>query len=238
MNIKATLQKGSVIAALSLSLSAFAAVPANDVLAAGNSNPHAQKLVDSLKALNIAEVDYLYAYLQSITLSDAEYKGILDNTQRVSQILKGAANPQDLPTASKVEVGRLFLESVKLAHLQASIVDENGNPIDISTYKVDGTNLLIQLKDLKGNLLATVNPTRADLNIAALQSKMNALKSAVQAKKQLDKAGTFVPMPNAPLPNTDSNTVDYMALGGLLILLGGIAIVPAVRNVRKSEIEA
>jgi LPXTG-motif cell wall-anchored protein len=67
---------------------------------------------------------------------------------------------------------------------------------------------------------------------------MNALKGAVQAKKQLDKAGTFVPMPNAPLPNTDSNTVDYMALGGLLILLGGIAVVPAARLVRKSEIEA
>jgi hypothetical protein len=81
-----------------------------------------------------------------------------------------------------------YRNRVKLAHLQASIVDENGNPIDISTYKVDGTNLLIQLKDLKGNLLATVNPTRADLNIAALQSKMNALKAAVQAKKQLDKA--------------------------------------------------
>ena len=81
MDFKTTLKKGSVIAALSLSLSAFAAVPGNDVLAAGNNNPHAQKLVDSLKALNIAEVDYLYAYLQSVTLSDAEYKGILDNTQ-------------------------------------------------------------------------------------------------------------------------------------------------------------
>jgi hypothetical protein len=50
MNMKATLKKGSVIAALSLSLSAFAAVPGNDVLAAGNNNPAAQKLVDSLKA--------------------------------------------------------------------------------------------------------------------------------------------------------------------------------------------
>ncbi|WHY00400.1 hypothetical protein [Neobacillus sp. DY30] len=152
--------------------------------------------------------------------------------------MKGAANPQDLPNTSKVEIARLFLESVKLAHLQASIVDEFGNPIDITTFKVDGTNLLIQLKDLKGNLLATINPKREDLNIAALQAKMNALKSAVQAKKQLDKAGTFVPMPNAPIPNTDSNTVDYMALGGLLILLGGIAAVPAVRLVGKSEIEA
>jgi hypothetical protein len=49
MDFKSTLKKGSVIVALSLSLSAFAAVPGNDVLAAGNNNPAAQKLVDSLK---------------------------------------------------------------------------------------------------------------------------------------------------------------------------------------------
>ncbi|WP_256989031.1 hypothetical protein [Bacillus sp. EB106-08-02-XG196] len=134
MKIKATLKKGSVIAALSLCLSAFAAVPGNDVLAVGNSNPQAQKLVDSLKALNIAEVDYLYAYLQFVNLSDAEYQGILANTQTVSQILKGATNPEDLPDAQKVEVARLFLESVKLAHIQAAITDEQGNPIDITTY--------------------------------------------------------------------------------------------------------
>lgn len=238
MNFKSTLKKGSVIAALSLGLTAFAAVPGNDALAAGNTDTHAQKLVDSLKALNIAEVDYLYAYLQSITLSDAEYKGILDNTQKVSQILKGAANPEDLPTAQKVEVARLFLESVKLAHLQAAITDEKGNPIDITTYKAGSSTLVIQLKDLKGNVLAVVNPKKEDLNLTVIQTKLNALKNAVQAKKQLDKTGTFVPMPNAPLPNTDSNTVDYMALGGLLILLGGIAAVPAVRMARKSEIEA
>ncbi|WP_419955205.1 cell wall anchor protein [Neobacillus niacini] len=238
MNFKSTLKKGSVIAALSLGLTAFAAVPSNAVLAAGNTDSQAQKLVDSLKALNIAEVDYLYAYLQSITLSDAEYKGILDNTQKVSQILKGAANPEDLPNAQKVEVARLFLESVKLAHLQAAITDEKGNPIDITTYKAGSSTLVIQLKDLNGNVLAVVNPKKEDLNLTVIQSKLNALKNAVQAKKQLDKKGTFVPMPNAPLPNTDSNTVDYMALGGLLILLGGVAAVPAVRLVRKSEIEA
>ncbi|MDF2788261.1 MAG: hypothetical protein K0S80_1359 [Neobacillus sp.] len=238
MDFKSTLKKGSVIAALSLGLTAFAAVPSNDVLAAGNTDTQAQKLVDSLKALNIAQVDYLYAYLQSITLSDAEHQGILDNAQAVSKILKGAANPEDLPTAQKVEVGRLFLDSVKLAHLQAAITDEKGNPIDITTYKAGSSTLIIQLKDLSGNVLAVINPTKEDLNIKVIESKLNALKDAVQAKKQLDKAGTFVPMPNAPLPNTDSNTVDYMALGGLLILLGGIAAVPAVRLVRKSEIEA
>jgi LPXTG-motif cell wall-anchored protein len=216
-------------------LSAFAAVPVNVVLAAGNNDPAAQKLVDSLKALNIGEVDYLYAYLQSVDLSDSEYKGILDNAQSVSQILKGVDNPENLPAAQKAEVGRLFLESVKLAHLQAAITDEKGNPIDITTYKAGSSTLVIQLKDLKGNVLAVVNPTKEDLNLKVLQTKMNALKDAVQAKKQIDKSGTFVPMPSASLPNTDSNTVDYMALGGLLILLGGIAVVPAARFVRKSE---
>ncbi|MEH7113816.1 cell wall anchor protein [Neobacillus niacini] len=237
MNLKSIMKKGAVIAALSLGLSAFAAVPGNNVLAA-ETNPAAQKLVDSLKALNIGDVDYLYAYLQSVNLSDAEYKGILDNTNQVSQILKGAANPEDLPTAQKAEVSRLFLESVKLAHLQASIVDDKGNPIDITTYKAGSAALIVQLKDLKGNVLAVVNPTKADLNPAALEAKMVALNNAVQAKQKLESAGKFVPMPNAPLPNTDSNTVEYMALGGLLILLGGVAVVPAVRFARKSEIEA
>ncbi|WP_256989032.1 hypothetical protein [Bacillus sp. EB106-08-02-XG196] len=55
---------------------------------------------------------------------------------------------------------------------------------------------MIQLKDLKGNVLAIVDPKKEDLNISAIIAKMNALKGAVQAKKQLDKAGTFVPMPN------------------------------------------
>jgi LPXTG-motif cell wall-anchored protein len=42
-------------------------------------------------------------------------------------------------------------------------------------------------------------------------------------------------MPAGTLPNTAGNNVDYMMLGGLLILIGGIAIVPAARLVRKSD---
>ncbi len=81
---------------------------------AAETNPAAQKLVDSLKALNIGDVDYLYAYLQSVNLSDAEYKGILDNTKQVSQILKGAANPENLPTAQKAEVSVYSLKVLNL----------------------------------------------------------------------------------------------------------------------------
>lgn len=39
----------------------------------------------------------------------------------------------------------LFFESAKLAHLQVAIVEDKGN-------------VLIQLKDLDGKLLATINP--------------------------------------------------------------------------------
>jgi hypothetical protein len=236
MNIKSTMKKSAMIGALGLSLAAFTAVPGNAVLAAETS-PSAQKLVDSLKALNIGEVDYLYAYLQSVDLSDSEYNGILANSKQVTQILKGTANPENLPAAQKAEISRLFLDSVKLAHLQAAFVDNNGNPIDITTVRPSNMkNIKIQLKDMKGNVLATVNPSKKDLSPAALEAKMVALSNAIEAKEELEKTGTFVPMPNAPLPNTASNNVEYMALGGLLILLGGVAVVPAARLVRKSDV--
>jgi hypothetical protein len=240
MSLKSTLKKATIISALSLGLSSFAVLPGNSASAAANTDPHAQKLVDSLKALNVDQVDYLYAYLQSVNLSDSEYNAILANTQSVRKILNGAANPENLDNAQKVEVLRLFLDSVKLAQLQASFVDAKGNAIDITNYKAGSSTLVIQLKDLKGNLLATIDPKKEDLQPSAIQAKINALQSAVQAKKQLEKSGNFVPMPTADLPNTSSNTIDYMALGGLLILLGGAAIIPATRYVRKSgaELEA
>lgn len=231
MEFKSTMKKGAIVAALGLSLSTFAAIPAN---AAGNTNPHAQKLVEALQALNINQVDYLYAYLQSITLSDAEYNGILDNAKRASQILKGQ-NLETLANAQKVEVVRLFLESVKLAHLQASVVDEKGNSIDLLNYKAGSAKLVIQLKDLKGNVLATLDPKKSDLDPKVFQAKINALETAVKEKKQLDKSGTFVPMPAGSLPKTATSNPDYILLGVLLMLMSGAAAVPAVRLVRKSK---
>src|SRR2546429_37022 len=120
MELKSTLKKGSLVAALGLGISVFAAVPGNTALAASNVNPQAQKLVDSLKALNLDNVDYVYSYLQSIDLSDQEYNGILANANQVNKVLKGQ-NPETLAGAQKTEVARLFLDSVKLAHLQAAI---------------------------------------------------------------------------------------------------------------------
>ncbi|PLS02355.1 hypothetical protein CVD27_20390 [Neobacillus cucumis] len=144
-------------------------------------------------------------------------------------------NPESLPSAQKVKVLRLFLDSVKLAHLQASVVDEQGNPIDILTYKAGSSTLVIQLKDLKGNVLATIDPKKEDLNPGAILTKINALVTAVNAKKQLDQEKGFVPMPAGDLPNTATNDPEYIALGVLLMLMGGIAAVPAVRQIRKSN---
>jgi hypothetical protein len=234
MKFSSAIKKGAVIGALSLGLTAFAAVPANPAFAAANTDPQAQKLVDALKALNINQVDYLYAYLQSVNLSDSEYNQILDNTKAVSKILNGTSADK-LANAQKVEVLRLFLDSVKLSHLQASFVDAKGNPIDILNYKAGASTLLVQLKDLKGNVLASLNPTKADLDPKVLQTKINALDSAVKAKKQLEKTGKFVPMPSGDLPNTSTNEPGYIALGGLLMLMGGLAVIPAARLVRKPK---
>lgn len=234
MVLKSAMKKGALVATLGLGLSAFAILPANSAFAASNSNPAAQKLVDSLEALNLDQVDYLYAYLQSVNLSDQEYKGILDNTQQVSKILNGQ-NPDTLASAQKVEVLRLFLDSVKLAHLQTSFVDNKGNAIDILNYKAGASSLVIQIKDLNGNVLATLNPTKADLNPSVLQAKINALDSAVQAKKELEASGKFVPMPAGTLPNTSTNEPDFIALGALLMAMGGLAVIPATRFVRKSK---
>lgn len=232
MNVKALLKKGAIVAALSVGLSGFALLP-GEASAAGKANPHAQRLVDSLQALNLDNVDYLYAYLQSVDLSKAEFDGINANTKRASDILKNK-NPESLPNAQKVELARLFLDSVKLAHLQAAFVDDNGNPVDIFTYKPGTTGLVIQLKDMAGNLLATADPTLADLDPKVLLAKINALKSAVQAKEQLENGGKFVPMPEQKLPNTATNNYEYMLLGGLIMLLGAAAAVPAARYFRKT----
>jgi hypothetical protein len=236
MKISSVMKKGAVVGALSLGLTAFAAVPANHAFAAANTNPAAQKLVDALKAMNVDQVDYLYAYLQSVNLSDAEYNGILNNTKAASEILNGTSADK-LANAQKVEVLRLFLDSVELSHLQAAFVDAKGNPIDILNYKAGASTLLIQLKDLKGNVLASLNPTKADLNPKVLQAKINALDTAVKAKKQLENSGKFVPIPSGDLPNTSTDEPGYIALGGLLMLLGGLAVIPAAKLVRKPKVQ-
>ncbi|WP_255299146.1 MULTISPECIES: hypothetical protein [Bacillus] len=136
-----------------------------------------------------------------------------------------------LKTEQKVEMLRLFLDSAKLAHLQVALVDEKGNSLDLLNYTISkGNNLLIQLKDLDGKLLATIDPTRGMVQAANFKSLVNSLKVAMEAKRELNATGHFVPM-----PNTASNEQTYMLMGGLIVLLGAAALVPAVRLARKVE---
>ncbi|MGX9133229.1 cell wall anchor protein [Rummeliibacillus sp. JY-2-4R] len=231
------LKKASIAAALGMGLSAFGVVaePGNTASAAQSGQAHAQKLVNSLEALKVDHVDYLYAYLQSISLSNSEYKGIVQNAHQVRNIV-GGQNVANLSNEEKAKVLRLFLDSIKLAHLQASFVDDKGNPIDVISYRPGTTGLNIVLKDLKGNVLATIDPTKADLTASALSAKINALVQAVSAKRALDQSSDkFVPMPVGELPDTDANNLEYMLLGGLLIAIGSIALVPATRSIRKNS---
>ncbi|MDQ1000381.1 hypothetical protein QFZ28_000781 [Neobacillus niacini] len=87
-------------------------------------------------------------------------------------------------------------------------------------------------------MLATINPTLADFAPAALNTKIKALDNAVKEKKQLEKTGEFVPMPSQPLPNTATDLPIGIALGGLLVVLGGIAFVPTMKTVRRMENQA
>ncbi|PQZ55474.1 cell wall anchor protein [Bacillus sp. MYb209] len=233
MNFKDIMKKGSLVAALSLSLTAFAAPAAH---ADTNGKEASQKLVSALKTLNLDHVDYLYAYLQKTGLTDQEQAQINANAARVSEILSGAKDVMSLKNEQKVEMLRLFLDSVKLAHLQVSLVDESGKSLDLLNYTISkDNNLLIQLKDLDGKLLATINPTREMVQAANFKSMVNALKVAMEAKRELNATGHFVPMTNAELPNTASNEQTYMLIGGLIVLLGAAALVPAMRLARKTE---
>lgn len=139
-----------------------------------------------------------------------------------------------LKNEQKVEVLRLFLGSAKLAHLQVAIVDGNGKELDLLNYKLN-SNVLVQLKDLDGKLLATINPTQEMVQAANFKNMVNALKVAMEAKRELNVTGKFVPMTNAELPNTASNEQTYMLIGGLIVLLGATALVSAVRLARKTE---
>ncbi|MDQ1000380.1 hypothetical protein QFZ28_000780 [Neobacillus niacini] len=102
-----TLKKGTIIAALGLSVSLFAPIASNEAAAAKPTA--AQDLVDSLKSLGLDQVDYLYAYLQSVELTNEEYNSIVANAKEVSKMLSGVSSPEMLSDAERAKVGRLFL---------------------------------------------------------------------------------------------------------------------------------
>lgn len=236
MKLTNSVKKGSIVATVALGLTVFSPVTANVTYAETSTNAEvaSQQLVDALQALNIGEIDYLYAHIQSISLSDAELNQINGNTERAKQILSGVS-VDNMENAQQAEILRLFNENLELLQLQAVIVDNDGNKINPLEYEPGTTGLKIQLSDLDGNVLATANPTLDYLNPEVLTSKVNALDSAVEAKVTLEEGDEFVPMPSAELPNTATDYPDYILLGSLLILLGGAALVPAGRMVRRTN---
>ncbi|GAA2717096.1 hypothetical protein GCM10009865_50540 [Aeromicrobium ponti] len=235
VTLKSKLKNGTKIAALSLGITFLAAAPGTTAMAASGSDSAAQELVDALNVLKLDQVDYLYAYLQSIELSDKEVKQIKKNTKRANQIIRNTENIDALPNSAKVELLRLFMDNIKLLQLQAKIVDDSGNEINLVNYEPGTTGVKIQLLDKAGNLLATLDPTKADLNPQVLISKINALLAAVEALAELSDSGVFVPMPSAELPNTATELPTMIAIGGLLIVLGGAGLVPAVVYSRREN---
>jgi hypothetical protein len=232
MKMKNRFMKLLSTAAICLGITVFSVAPAF-----ADTTPEAasEQLVDSLNTLNLDHVEYLYAYLQSVNLSDKEYNRIADNTERANQIINNTNNVENLPNPTKVEFLRMFMENLRLMQLKATPIDDYGKKVNLLKYEPGTTGLKIQLKDLKGNILATLDPTLDDLSPDAMSDKINALMAAVDALKIMSDTGTFIPMQSAALPNTATDLPVMMALGGLLILMGGAAIVPAVIVSRKSN---
>ncbi|PLT31107.1 cell wall anchor protein [Peribacillus deserti] len=233
MTLQSKLKKGTLIAAMSLGITFMSTAPGTTALAASDNS--AQQLVDSLNVLKLDHVDYLYAYLQSVNLSGKEYSQIVKNTNRANQIIRNTNDVENLPNSAKVELLRIMMENVKLLQLKAVAIDDKGKPVDLINYRPGTTGLKIQLTDLNGKLLATFDPTLADLNAQALLAKINALQEAVKAVKKMSESGKFVAMPSASLPNTATELPTMIALGGLLVVLGGAALVPAVIYTRKTK---
>jgi hypothetical protein len=50
----------------------------------------------------------LYAYLQSVELTNKEYNSIVANAKEVSKMLSSVSSPEQLSNADRAKVGRLF----------------------------------------------------------------------------------------------------------------------------------
>ncbi|EWG10024.1 hypothetical protein PBF_16634 [Cytobacillus firmus DS1] len=233
--LKNKLKKGLRITALSLGITAVSAWPMTTAMADSSADTPAQQLVDSLNVMKLDHVDYLYAYLQSVELSENEYSQIKDNTGRANQIIRNTSSIDSLPNSAKLELLRIFMDNIKLLQLDARMVDDFGNEINILNYEPGTTGVKIQLLDRDGNLLAIMDPTREDLSPEVLLGKINALLEAVEALREMSETGVFVPMPAAELPNTATALPNMIMLGGLLIAIGGTALIPAVAVSRKSK---
>lgn len=233
--LKNKVKNGLRITALSVGITVASAWPMTTAMADTHADTPAQQLVDALNVMKLDHVDYLYAYLQSIELSENEYSQIKDNTGRANQIIRNTSSIDNLPNSAKLELLRIFMDNIKLLQLDARMVNDFGNEINILNYEPGTTGVKIQLLDRDGNLLAIMDPTREDLSPEVLLGKINALLEAVDALREMGETGVFVPMPAAELPNTATGLPNMIMLGGLLIAIGGTALIPAAAVSRKSK---
>ena len=224
---------GGVLAAAVMTAGVAMMAPAT-ALAAENTQQAAVQLEDALRALPLNHVDFLYAYLQSVQFTQNEITQIDSNAKQIQQLFHGDTTAYQLTRTQKVEAVRLFLQSAQLAHLKTSFVDQNGQPINIIDYKFNG-HVYVQLKDEKGNLLATLDPKVSDVAPSVMAHYVHDVAVAVNAAEILGNSGKFVPMPHGKLPVTANNDPAGILVGSLLILLGGLSIIPIVMVARRQN---
>lgn len=231
MELNKLIKKMAIVTVCGVGITAFSPTFAG---AESTADQNAKKLVEALKVLDVDQVDYLYTYMQSVKLTDGEYNSIVANAEQVAAILRSVSNPSALTQANRAEIGRLFLDSAQKAHIKIAFVDKNNKTIELTNYSF-GEGLKLQIMDLNGKVLATIDPDKSDLNADVLATKVAALKTAVTAKVELDKTGKFTPIPEGELPNTASNLPLNIALGGLLVAMGVVTLKPAVKFARKTN---
>lgn len=190
----------------------------------------ALQLEDALRGLQLSHVSALYAYLQSINLTQTEVNQISANAAQVKKVFGGATNPNQLTTAQKEEAVRLFINSAQLAHLQVQFVTSNDQPVNLITYSASpGQQLLVQLKSSSGQLLGTIYPKYYDIQPQYLSKFIGDVAVASKAAYRLEQSPTFIPMPSGKLPITATQDPLMIAVGLGIVALGGLLFIPARR---------
>ncbi|KAB8126363.1 hypothetical protein F9U64_20070 [Gracilibacillus oryzae] len=229
-----TMKKGLIVSLAILVISLFTPLAS----LSADEQDAAQELVDAVATMNIAddqEISYLYTHLQTAGITDSELESIVANAEEAQTILAGVSSPEELSDADRNTVAALLNDSAQKAHLVINLVDGNGNVIDFTTNlaNVDTSSLRLSVTDLDGNELVSYDPSIEDISAGSLATKISALEDAVAAAKELQSSETFVPMPESQLPNTATDMPMAIAIGGVLLALGLVALFPAVRLARK-----
>ncbi len=153
-------------------------------------------LEDALLTLNTNRIDLLYAYLQSVSLTQGEVNQIKVNARQMEQIVGNATGAASLTETQKLELIRLFASSIDQAHLRVAFVSLDGKPINIADYKLSVKNhMKVLLEDSRGRQLAAMRPHPGDLSSGVIVGYVRAVDIAVQAAYELERYHHFVPMP-------------------------------------------